>query len=305
MEIHEAKGSNGKGGYEVAIEERRLKDLQRANRFERRDEKPFAVVAEVSALSERAYTLFVRPFVRPLVNEGAAEWGRVFHPLRWQRWALSDLNPWLWPLPALAAAVKAGRRAAPPDNPFRRAEKAVSEVVTAGLDLYRDLRDATMEALFFQLYGPAVALGVGADSAQETPPAVPDPRTLPLVQDALAAIGTGGYPEAVALIGALLGRKAGRIPLGRLELVERFVRGDEVLSRLPAEAARRIKAEQAVVAELEPERGLQSLPKLLTDPADRRRALAALDEAAAAVEPTPEQRAVLDRVRAVLGAGGR
>jgi hypothetical protein len=109
------------------------------------------------------------------------------------------------------------------------------------------------------------------EAGPETRPAVRDPRELPLVRDALAAIGTGGYPEAVALIGALIGRGAGRIPLGRLELVERFIRGDEVLSRLPADAVRRIRAEQAVVAELEPERGLQSLPRLLADPADRRR----------------------------------
>jgi pimeloyl-ACP methyl ester carboxylesterase len=302
MEIHEEKGPGGKAQYEVTIEERRLEDLCKLNRFERHDEKPFDVVAEVSALTERAYTLFVRPFVRPLVNEGMAELGRAFHPLRWQRWAFSDLNPWLWPLPALASAVKAGRRAAPPDNPCRQVEKAVSDVITAGLDLYRDLRDAAMEALFFQIYGPAVALGVGEWRSAETPPAVSDPRELPLVRDALAAIGTGGYPEALALMGALLGRGAGRIPLDRLELVDRFVRTDKVLSRLPADAVRRIKAEQAVIAELEPERGLQSLPRLLADPADRRRALAVLDQVVTTVEPTPEQRAMLERVRSVLGA---
>jgi pimeloyl-ACP methyl ester carboxylesterase len=300
MEIHDKKGAKGKTEYEVTIEERRLEDLRKLNRFERRDEKPFDVAAEVSALSERAYTLFARPFVRPLVNEGTAELGRTFHPLRWQRWAFSDLNPWLWPLPALASAVKAGRRAAPPDNPGRRAEKAASDVIAAGLNLYRDLRDAAMESLFFLTYGPAVALGVVEQSSREVGPVASDPRDLPLVRDALAAIGTGGYPAAVALIAALIGRGAGPIPLARLELVDRFVRCDKALSRLSAEAVRRIKAEQAVVAELEPERGLKSLPRLLADPADRRRTLTVLDEAAAEVELTPQQRAMLDRVRAVL-----
>jgi hypothetical protein len=125
---------------------------------------------------------------------------------------------------------------------------------------------------------------------------------LPLVRDALAAIGTGGYPEAVALIGALIGRGAGRIPLARLELVERFIRADEILSGLPADTVRRIKAEQAVVAELEPERGLHSLPKLLANPEDRQRVLALLDEAVVKVELTPEQQAMFERVLAVLGA---
>ncbi len=303
MEIQEVQGAEGKREYEVTLEERRLEDLRRLNRLERKDEKPFEVVAAVSALTEQAYTLFGRPFLRPLVNEGMAELGRVFHPLRWQRWALSDLNPWLWGLPALASVVKAGRQAAPPDNPYRRLEKAGSETITAALDLYRDLRDAAMEALFFQIYGPPAVLGVAPESVPEARPAERDPRKLPLVQDALAAIGTGGYPEAMALIGALIGKEARGIPLARLELVDHFLRSDDVLSRLPAYAVRRVRAEQAVVAELEPERGLQSLPKLLADPADRRRALAVLDEAVAAVELTPEQRAVLDRVRGVLGAG--
>jgi pimeloyl-ACP methyl ester carboxylesterase len=302
MEIHEVKGTNGKSTYDITVEERRLEDLRRLNRLERRDEKAFEVVAEVSALGERAYTLFARPLIRPLVNEGTAVLGRVFHPLRWQRWALSDLNPLLWPLPALASVVKAARQAAPPDNPYRRLEKATSDVITAGLDLYRDLRDATMEALFFQIYGPPAVMGVVPEPAPAVRPAVEDPRDLLLVRDALDAIGTGGYPEAVALIGALIGRGAGRIPVSRLELVDRFLRGDEVLSALPADAVRRIKAEQAVVAELEPERGLQSLPRLLADPTDRQRVLAILDEAVAAVIPTPEQQAMLDRIRGVLGA---
>jgi pimeloyl-ACP methyl ester carboxylesterase len=301
MEIHDVKGPDGKTGYEVTIEERRLEDLRKLNRLERRDEKPFEVVAEVSALGERAYTLFARPFVKPLVNDTTAELGRVFHPLRWQRWGFSDLNPWLWPLPALASEVKANRQAAPPDNPYRRAEKASSDVITAGLDLYRDLRDATLEALFFQIYGPIAILGGVADSASEAQPRVTDPRKLPLVREALSRIGTGGYPEGMALIAALIGRGAGHIPLSHLRVVERLIRGDEVLSRLPANVVHRIRAEQAVIAELEPERGLQALPGLLADPADRRRALAVLEKAVAAVEPTPEQWPMIDRVRGVLG----
>jgi hypothetical protein len=138
--------------------------------------------------------------------------------------------------------------------------------------------------------------------AAENALSTPNPRDLPIVQEALARIGKGGYPEGIALIGALIGRGAGRIPIARLELVDRFVRTDEVLSQLSSDDVRRIKAEQAVVAELEPERGLQSLPKLLVKAADRRRALAVLDEAVVLVELTAEQKTMLDRVLAALGA---
>jgi hypothetical protein len=196
--------------------------------------------------------------------------------------------------------VKAGRQTVSPDNIYRRVEKATSEVITAGLDLYRDVRDAAMESLFFQIYGPPAVLGVAAEPTSEG--TATDPRDLPIVQDALDAIGTGGYPEALALIGALVGRGAGRISLGRLEMVEEFIRSDEVISKLDPNTLRRLKAEQAVVAELAPQRGLKSLPLLLADPADRRRALEVLDEAVKKVEPTAKQLAMVEGIRSVLGA---
>jgi hypothetical protein len=298
MEIHEPQGN--KGEYEVSIKERRLEDLRRLNKLERRDEKPFEVVAEVSELGERVYKLFARPFIQPWVNETTAELVRQFHPLRAQRWAISDVNPLLWPLPALASSVKTIRRAAPPENPVRRCEQAASELITAGLNLYRDLRDAGMEALFFQLFGSAAVLRAAPLSSSDVRPAARDPRQLPQVRKALAAIGTGGYPEAVALIGALLGKAAGHIPVSRLELVDQLIRGDEVLAELPTNVVRQLRAQQAVVAELEPEQGLQSLPALVTDPTDRRRLLQVLDQAVAAVEPNSEQQAIIERVRKTL-----
>jgi tellurite resistance protein len=200
----------------------------------------------------------------------------------------------------MAAAVKASRHATPPENPYREIEHATSEAIIASLNLYRDLRDAALEAMFFQIYGPLAVLGF-VETAGAAGPAAADPRELPLIRDALATIGKGGYAEAIALIGALVGKSAGRITPARLELVDKFVRSDKVLSRLPPEDMRRIKSEQAVIAELEPERGLESLPKLLADPKDRRKALAVLDEAVAAVEFNTEQHAMLDRVRAMLG----
>jgi hypothetical protein len=206
----------------------------------------------------------------------------------------------MWPLPALASTVKARRQTAPPENPYRRMEKAASDLIIAGLNLFRDVRDAMLESMFFQVFGSAVALETGEEPETGQVSAISDPRDLPIVQDALAAIGTGGYPEAVALMGALIGRGVGRISLERLAMIDHFIRCDEVLSKIPSDEVRRIKAEQAVVAELEPERGLQSLPKLLSERKDRQRAIALLEDAAAAAEMTPEQLEMFERVQAVL-----
>jgi pimeloyl-ACP methyl ester carboxylesterase len=298
MEIHEVAGPGGRPDYEVTLEEKRLEDLRQINRLERKDEKPFEVVAALSEANERLYTLFARPFLRPLVNEGMAAWARLFEPLRVQHWAVSDLNPMLWPVRALAEGVQSVRLPAPPENPFRKAEQAVSEMITAGLDFYRDVRDAATERYFFQVFGPLAALGAGEEAPEAGQPPV-NPRDLPVVKEALEAIGTGGYPEAVALVAALLGKGARAIPLSRVELFDRMIRAEGRLAQLSPDARRRIQAEQAVVAELESEAGLRSLPKLLREEKDRVRLLTLLDEVFTAVEATPEQMSILARIRAL------
>ncbi len=159
MQIHEVKGRDGKVEYEVDFHERRLEDIaKQLNRLERADEKPFEAVAAMSEFNQRAYELFAQPFVQAMSNEVTAKVSRQFHPLRFQRWAFSDLNPWLAWLGPAAQAVKAQRKAADPDNPGGRLEKMVSEAVSASLDYYREVRDATSEATFFQTYGNVFSL---------------------------------------------------------------------------------------------------------------------------------------------------
>ena len=120
----------------------------------------------------------------------------------------------------------------PSDNPYRRIERAASDMITARFNLYRDLRDAAMESLFFLIYGPAAVFELVGEPEYESLTEGVNPRELQQVRDALATIGTGGYPEALALIGALVGKNSGPIPLKRLELVERLIEKDEILSQL-------------------------------------------------------------------------
>jgi hypothetical protein len=70
MQIHEEKGAKGAVEYRVEFIEHRLEDVvKRLNRFERIDEKPFEAVAAISDFNQRAYELFVRPFVQASSNE--------------------------------------------------------------------------------------------------------------------------------------------------------------------------------------------------------------------------------------------
>jgi hypothetical protein len=269
--------------------------------MQRKDEKPFEVVAEVSLLNEKAYSLFGRPIVKSLVNEKTAELGRNLHSLRVQRWLLSDINPVMWPVGVMASKVEADRKPASQDNPFRRLEEVGSEMITAFWNFYRDVRDAGSESTFFQIYGSMIALGASGDVKPGLQPLQqPDPRELPFVKEALAQIEKGGYPEAIARISSLTGRFAGAIPLMRLEQAEEIVRADKVLSKLTEDEKRHLRSEAEVMALLEPEFTLHALPKLLSNKEDREQAMSILQWAQTLEDLTKEQRDMIGKITAVL-----
>lgn len=308
MKIIESQGEGGKVEYEVEFIEHRLEEIAlRLNRLQRADEKPFAAVAAVSDFNQRAYELFAQPLVQALSNEMTAKLGRDFHPMRFQRWAWSDENPWLWWLKPAAEAVKTQRQPAGPEQPFRKAEKMVSSLVSASLDYYRDLRDALSEALFFELYGNLFLLRMKDQPvAGEREIPKPDPRELPFVRQALESIAEGGYPEALARVGALLARRGQPIPLSRLDLKEELIEEyRDLLPDLPRDQMRRIRGEQEIILCYEPDRALATLPQLLRDPEDRNRLLTLLDRLLGDPRITPEvaapeQRTMVRRIGEIL-----
>jgi len=308
MQIAEKPGRDGETSYDVDLVELRLEDVAaRLNRFKREDERPFEAMNAVSEFNQRAYELFGRPLVKAMSNEYSAKLARLMHPLRMQRWAFSDLNPLLCWLAPAAQAVKANRQALAVDDPARKVESLASELVSASLDCQRGLRDAVGEASFFQIYGNLSAFYFSAErEAALAQPAVPD-RELSFVKKALASIDKGGYPEALARVGFLMAHEDGPLPLSRLELARDLLDDyRDLLPELPRDQVRRIAGEQEIIARYEPERAVQTLPALLSDRKQRDRLLTLLDRVLAdprvqRIEPTPRQRAVLAKIRRVLG----
>ena len=98
--------------------------------------------------ASRARVLAARAPVRArLTPEWFAKVARDFHPLRVKHWSVSDKNPWLWALPHAADLVKRQRVQRGDDNDLRQGRAACSpSAMSASLDLYRDLRDASSEA---------------------------------------------------------------------------------------------------------------------------------------------------------------
>jgi pimeloyl-ACP methyl ester carboxylesterase len=307
MEIHESTGADGEPTYTVEFHEQRLEQVvERGNRFKRVDEKPFEAVEAISDFNQRAYELFARPLVQSMSSEFAARLQRDLHPLRVQQAAWSELNPFLAWLEPAAAMVRANRQELDEDAPARRAEKMMSEIVSASLDYYRAMRDATSEAVFFQAYGNIFAMYL-ADKEQAALRRPKEAMELPFVQAALAAIDRGGYPEALARIAALLDEDNPTIPLSRVELKAELMRDyADLLPALQPDEIRRIRGEQDIVVRYARGRAIETLPKLLADPADRARLMELVrrlraDARVLGHTPTKHDATVMDMVMRRLG----
>ena len=299
------KDESGKVTYEIEFEEHRLEDIvQRINRFGRRDERPFQAVAALSEFNQRLYEAFLQPIVQRMSNDFTAKLARFFHPLRVQHWALSDMNPWLAWLGGAAPSVKANRHAAGNEQPLRQMEQAMSDLISASLDYYRDVRDAVSEAAFFLMYGNIFSMQLAKQSDAAS---VPTPEPFP-IEDVLRSITEGGYAAAVARAAFLLNWKEVPLPLERVELVEEIL--EEYVDLLPACTPRERQlnvGKQEIICRHEPKKALETFPILLSDPKDRDRFLTLVDKLLA--DPrvnqsiTPEQAKMAKRIRKLCETG--
>jgi hypothetical protein len=267
------------------------------------DEKPFEAVAAVSELTERAYELLVRPMLREMVPEWAAKAAREFHPLRVQRWMFSDKNAMLAGLPYLAFSAKSGRKAASESNPMRQYEKLASDLLTASLDLYRDLRDAAREAAFYQVYGSLMSLQVADQRAEIRRDAKFDPRQISAVRQVLETLENGDLQEGLTRMALLLAKEGG----GTRELSQ-MARAREILAPalgikpMSEDEVRRLLHEETIVTEFEPERARRSLPRLIRTREERKIARAYLDRVESGMPLNDRQRTLLHDLRERLPA---
>jgi hypothetical protein len=104
----------------------------------------------------------------------------------------------------------------------------------------------------------------------------------------------------------LLTRKGEPLPLSRLVMRDELAKAYAgYLPDLPPDQWRPVRGEQEIIARYEPEQAIATLPALLGDHTERERLLTLLDKLMAdkrvqMAQPTPEQLAMLDRIRAVL-----
>ena len=188
----------------------------------------------------------------------------------------------------------------------RIAFDGVREEATLGARTTLDVLDAEQELLDAQtsrildeanLYVAAYAVlqATGRLTAR-------DLRTLPEVQKAIARIESGGFPEAVVRMLVLLADARGNVRRDRLARSTQVLTKDKPFAGMPAPDRALMIHEQSLIVEFEPEKAVETLPKLLKTKADRELAAKVVQFIPGAMdEMEPHTLAKLQEFRKVLG----
>jgi tellurite resistance protein len=296
------------GNYLVRFEERTVQDILALDDG-REDEAAFETVARISEINEGLYDTFVSPWVRLFANDATAEALRMMHPLRRERFTFSDMNPMLWPLQAMAQAVREQRRPVAPDNPFLKTEQAVSQQIEKSLDLYRKMRDRNQELLFKAIYNSPLVealAGLRAPYADARKPRARDEHAEQLLEARIKAIKTreeqGGFVEGVLRIALAVTQAEQMVDARGFRLAQRIKQEHAELKLIPRDRMRAAAKEEAFMLRFDQERALAALPLMLPTEKERREAVDIVRRIGYADgEITPESEAVLDKIERILG----
>jgi Protein of unknown function (DUF3141) len=297
------------GDWVMRCEARTLHDIRALGGNDAADERRFATAARVSEINLALYRTFAQPVVRGMISEPAAEWLRRLHPLRLQYDLLSDENPWIAPVAAMAEEVRENRQPAAADNPFLKLQETVSEQIVAGLNAWRDGVETLAERMFLTVYGnPLLQAAVGIDPEDASPQrkAAKMPLHRELVEGRIAELKSriAGGDVREGAIRALLyaGMPRGAVDERGFEAIRRMRAIQDEMERTTLAEFKAMVREQYFMLLIDPEAAFAALPELLPDPSLRRETLAAVRGVlSAAGEISGEVAERLDRLARVLG----
>ncbi|MGD9331933.1 MAG: DUF3141 domain-containing protein [Desulfobacterales bacterium] len=270
------------------------------------DEKAFLAVRQISEAADLCYRNLVSPWVRLANNDTMAGMMRQLHPLRVQRYMLSDRNPWMTLFKHGAAHIKRNERRLPvaEDNPFRAWETLMSEMVVEGLNFYRDARDAACETMFQAIY-ESPAMKLLADFVGNVAPR----NDLQLeelrrrdAQRWRKHMTAGEFPDAMVRIFLAIGFADQVVRRKGYQAIQHLIAESPRMKDLGPEDIRQIVREQSRIVQTDADQAVATLPRLLAGPGDRQEALAMIDQAVATIGRTlePQEQVVLERIQAVL-----
>jgi pimeloyl-ACP methyl ester carboxylesterase len=296
------------GQWVMRCEARSLDDIRAMGGNSPEDERRFAAAKRVSEINLAAYQKFVQPWIKSMVTPQMAEMMRNLHPLRLQYEALSSQNPWMTAVKSAAEEIEEDRKPVSKDNPFLAFQEQASKQIVHALDSWRDSQEALSEAIFLAVYGsPALQAALGIDP-QSTPSrrremsaehrAMLEKR----IAELKSRIGTGGLREAAIRALLYIGSARGMVDERSIEAL-RQIRRDYSGPRVTLSEFKTLVREQFFMLLLDQEGSLATIPKLLPEDVNQRRAaLTAIREVlSASGEIVGERASRLQRIAALFG----
>jgi pimeloyl-ACP methyl ester carboxylesterase/tellurite resistance protein len=312
------------GLYEMVIESGDNKMVMAENkvRFEARtfddimvlddgmeDELDFEPVAFLSEYNDGIYQAFFSPAVKLATTEFTAEFLRQLHPLRLQRYPISDLNPMMIPVAAMANMVRKYRRPVSSDNVFVALEKHFSKGIEDCLNFYRDIRDLSEESVFKTLYGnPIVKQFFNKQLPEEMQTEINRQKEAQQVQSALEdedvwlnRMTEGGFPEGVIRIMLAMANADHIIDKAEYIVSENIIRSHPVLQKMKPAKFKKMVKEQSRILQTDQELAIDTLVKLLKTPEERTEAFAIAEKIAMADEIlADEEKTLLETIKKTL-----
>lgn len=291
--------------YQVRFEERDMQDLLDLDDG-LEDEDAFYPVRAISQFNDKVYRAYMQPWVKSMVNETVANWIRELHPLRVQRYSVSDQNPFCWGLPWLAALTKAYRQPAAPDNPFVKFEKIASETIAQSLNIYRDMRDHTQEFWFKSLYSNPFIKQLFESYVSVVPITEfteADQKRLQRyeLQWAHRAAGKGGFTEAVVRIMLAVTGANRMLDKRQFQAAQKMIQAHPKLKIFTPTDYKVMIKEQARILQLDQRHAFKMLTRMLPDVESRKEAMAFAEQIALSDhEHSEEETRILKRIRSVL-----
>jgi hypothetical protein len=281
------------GRYHFSLEARTLGDIRALGGNDAADELRFATVRAVSEVNLGLYRTFLGPAVRNVTTEHSAALLRHLHPNRMRFEMFSDKNPLMQPVAALAESVRAHRQPVTAENPLLMMQQAVSDQIIKGLDVFTELRDASVEAIFMSVYDSPLLQALvglradGAETRRHVERELSHEVALQEMQSNLKAeIDKGTAIDAALRALLYIARPEGTFDERGFTILKELSSERPAAQRITLSELKGLMKDQYMIVALDEERAIAALPKLLPD--DR-----------------AERGAMMNAIRRIVGAHGR
>jgi poly(3-hydroxyalkanoate) synthetase len=308
MVIKEEPGGKSPADYLVEFQERDMDAIVSDIGSNAEDEGAFFSVSAISKFNDKLYRDTLSPWVRSMTSPAAAETLRQLHPLRVQRYALSDLNPFMTAFKPLGDMVRKNRRPVEKENFFAAAQTQISDWTVEWITSWQRFQNDILENAFFWVYGNPWMKTLFYEAEREAMSRRPTERRerSPFFQEIETelwdkAMRKGGFGHAIIRIVIAIAREKQVFDMGQYRAAEQCMRTHNRLKRIGAENIKRMVKEQSAIMEKDEDRALKTLVHLLPEEKDRKEALQVIEEI---VKPNfgigDREDGVLEKIRNIL-----